>query len=140
MQSDSHLPEQAVLVTELNRQVVILLGDNVKDEWSLRGLLASFELGRRSGKKIVVDLSGVEFFSAEALCALLQPVRKGEDPLCLAGPLSSRALRRLEVTGTSRFFTIFPTLVDALAQTSVSVSFTPTASRGRGCPGAGGGR
>ncbi|MGY0017854.1 STAS domain-containing protein [Streptomyces sp. cg35] len=118
MQSSSPLPEQAVLVAELNRQFVICLGDNVKDEWGLQGLRASLDLGRRSGKQIVVDLSDATFFSAEALCALLKPVRKGENPLCLAGPLSAVARRRLEVTGTLQFFEVFPTLWSAIAQTS----------------------
>ncbi|MFD8571534.1 STAS domain-containing protein [Streptomyces sp. NPDC059639] len=117
MQSSSPLPEQAFLVAELNRQFVIFLGDNMKDEWSLQGLMASFELGRRSGKRIVVDLSEVEFLSAEALGALLHHVRKRELPLRLAGPLSRITRRRLEVTGTLSYFEVFPTLLDALAQT-----------------------
>ncbi|MFE6893911.1 STAS domain-containing protein [Streptomyces sp. NPDC057694] len=120
MQSSSPLPERSVLVAELNRQCIIFLGDNIKDEWSLQGLTASFELGRQSGKQIVVDLSEAQFFSAEALGVLLQPVRRHENPVCLAGPLSSVTRRRLEVTGTFQFFEVFPTLLDALAHRSGS--------------------
>ncbi|MEU6765620.1 hypothetical protein ABZ916_24265 [Streptomyces sp. NPDC046853] len=62
----------------------------------------------------MVDLSEAEFFSAEVLNELLRPARKGGHLPRLAGPLSPVARRRLEVTGTLKFFEVFPTLANAV--------------------------
>ncbi|MGW5737118.1 hypothetical protein [Streptomyces sp. NPDC055261] len=108
------VPEQLVVVAELECQFLIFIGADVREEWSLEGLAMGVELGRLSGKRVVVDLSEAAFFSAEVLNELLRPACRGERLPRLAGPLSSPALQRLEVTGTLKLFEVFPTLSDAV--------------------------
>ncbi|WP_420031489.1 hypothetical protein ACN2WE_00845 [Streptomyces sp. cg28] len=114
MQASRPVPEQAIPHAQFERQFVVSLGEDAQRERSLERLMEAVELGHRSGRPVVVDLSEVEL-SAEILNALLLPARRGMHLPCLAGPLSSTTRRRLEVTGTLRLFKVFPTLRDAMA-------------------------
>lgn len=68
----------------------------------------------RTGKRVVVDLSMVDFFSSGVLDALLGAGRRGRAPLWLAGPLSPTALRRLELTAAAGLFHLTGSLREAL--------------------------
>ncbi|MGW8487458.1 hypothetical protein [Streptomyces sp. NPDC055886] len=105
------IPEQAVRIFERPRQIVVVVEGDVE---AVHRLDMAVELGRITGKQVVVDLSGVGFFSGAVLHVLLAQLRRGGGLPWLAGPLSTVALRRLEVTGTAPHFRIFPTLFEAM--------------------------
>ncbi|MFB7969550.1 hypothetical protein [Streptomyces rubiginosohelvolus] len=113
---DPMLPilEQAVRIFERPRRIVVVVEGDVEELEAVHRLDMAVELGRITGKQVVVDLSGVGFFSGAVLHVLLAQLRRGGGLPWLAGPLSTVALRRLEVTGTAPHFRIFPTLFEAM--------------------------
>ncbi|MFD7856197.1 hypothetical protein ACFV6B_18165 [Streptomyces microflavus] len=103
------------LMTEWTHLFVILLEGDINETEDLELVELALESAQRSGKQVVVDLSGVQFMGAHLLGELLKPGRPGKPRPWLAGPLSDYAEHTLSVTGTTRAFRIFPTLVQAIA-------------------------
>ncbi|OKJ09059.1 hypothetical protein AMK21_31485 [Streptomyces sp. CB00316] len=94
---------------------MVVEGD-VENPEAVHELEQALQAGQDSGKQIVVDLSGVGFFSGDVLNALLAPDRRGGSLPWLTGPLSRGTLHRLELTGTAPYFQVFPTLLDATGE------------------------
>ncbi|MFD7853409.1 STAS domain-containing protein [Streptomyces microflavus] len=103
------------LMTEWTHLFVIFLEGDVNETEDLELVELALESAQRSGKQVVVDLSGVQFMGAHLLGELLKPGRLGKPGLWLAGPLGGYAERTLSVTGSAGAFRIFPTLADATA-------------------------
>ncbi|UDM05410.1 STAS domain-containing protein [Streptomyces longhuiensis] len=102
-------------MSEQTHLFVVFLSGDIEDDAAMELVGLALESAGRSGKQVVVDLSGVQFMGAHLLGELLKPGRGGGRLPWLCGPLSSPSARTLEVTGTDRVFRIFPTLTDAKA-------------------------
>ncbi|MER6195402.1 STAS domain-containing protein [Streptomyces cyaneofuscatus] len=103
------------LVAEWTHSLGVGLEGDVNEAEDLELVELALESAQRSGKQVVIDLSGVQFMGAHLLGELLKPARLGKRLPWLAGPLSSYAERTLAVTGTAGAFRIFPTLMAAAA-------------------------
>ncbi|MFB7756695.1 STAS domain-containing protein [Streptomyces sp. NPDC056121] len=66
----------------------------------------------RSGRSVVLDLSGVTFADSTALSLLLWASRGA---VYLAGPLAPQVERLLEVSGVDDYLTLHPSAAEALA-------------------------
>ncbi|GAA2347690.1 GAF domain-containing protein [Streptomyces kunmingensis] len=113
MGSDACSGLGAVAVAERRSHVVVRLEHELDLPADLDLLETALHQGAMTGKRVVADLSQVEYLSAETLGCLLGPARRGQALPWLAGPVSMPALGRLRVTGTLRAFRVFPSLCEA---------------------------
>ncbi|MFB7999986.1 STAS domain-containing protein [Streptomyces sp. NPDC056002] len=102
-------------MSEQRHLFVVFLSGDIEDDEAVELVGLALESAGRSGKQVVVDLSGVQFMNAHVLGELLKPGRGGGRLPWLCGPLGSLPARLLEVTGTDGVFRMFPTLMDATA-------------------------
>ncbi|MBQ0855687.1 STAS domain-containing protein (plasmid) [Streptomyces sp. BH-SS-21] len=92
--------------------LVVLEGDLDADE-DVELLDLAVQSAERSGKRVVVDLSGVTYLGSEAFNTLLMPLWRGRALPWLAGPLPRQLEQLLTVTGARQRFRVFPTLKEA---------------------------
>ncbi|MFG3369575.1 STAS domain-containing protein [Streptomyces sp. NPDC090032] len=90
-------------------EVVALVGEiDIETEPDARAALGA---ALRSGRSVVLDLSGVTFADSTALNLLLWASRK---KVHLAGPLVPQLQRLLEIAGLGEFLSLHPAVSDAL--------------------------
>ncbi|MFJ4681687.1 hypothetical protein [Kitasatospora sp. NPDC088783] len=115
-----------VVLAEEEGWCVVMVDADLEEPQDLDLLEMALCAAARTGKRVMVDLSMVDFFSSGVLDALLGAGRRGQDPLWLAGPLSPSTLRRLELTATTGLFHLTASLREALApDTGQSAPNTP---------------
>ncbi|MFD3524879.1 hypothetical protein [Streptomyces sp. NPDC058653] len=102
-------------MSEWTHLFVVLLEGEGGEAKDLALVELALESAQRSGKQVVVNLSGVRVMGVHLLGELLKPVRLGKPTPWLAGPLNSHAESTLTVTGAADAFRIFPTLMAAAA-------------------------
>ncbi|MGW6063054.1 hypothetical protein [Streptomyces sp. NPDC055189] len=111
------VPErQAVRVVECTHLFAVLIEGAFDRQSDLDLLDMALEAGHLTGKQVVVEISRTKDISARLLNALLQHHQRAGSLPWLAGPLSTPARRRLEITGTSKHFPWFSTLQEAEAR------------------------
>ncbi|GAA2338685.1 GAF domain-containing protein [Streptomyces kunmingensis] len=113
MGSDTCSGLGAVAVAERRNHFVVRIEHELELPADLDLLETALHKGAMTGKRVVADLSKIEYLSAETLGCLLSPARRGQALPWLAGPVSTPALGRLRVTGTLRAFRVFPSLCEA---------------------------
>ncbi|MBQ0855681.1 hypothetical protein J8N05_46850 (plasmid) [Streptomyces sp. BH-SS-21] len=91
---------------------MVLEGDLDGDE-DVELLDLAVQSAEHSGKRVVVDLSGVAYLGPEAFNTLLIPLQRGHALPWLIGPLPQHVEHLLTVTGTREHFRVFPTLPQA---------------------------
>ncbi|MEU0957363.1 STAS domain-containing protein [Streptomyces niveus] len=109
--------ESAVTGTAENDAFIVTVkgGIDFDSAQDLKEVLA--EARRAETPRTVVDLSGLMFADSAVLHVLLGAQREHRAAgrrMVVAGPLGQTVLRLFEVTGTSDFFTMAPTLDAAL--------------------------
>ncbi|MFQ6144643.1 STAS domain-containing protein [Streptomyces seoulensis] len=100
-------------MTEWAHQDVLLLAGVIEGAYDMDLVDLALQAAARSGKQVVVDLSGVEFMGASMLCALLGPGREAASRPWLCGPFQVAVDRLFEVTGVLGVFRVFPDLLAA---------------------------
>jgi anti-anti-sigma factor len=108
--------EPVIEVSKQGDAVVVRLGGELDLSTAGEVRRALFDSATASSGRVVVDLAEVEFMDSTALAILLEVrgrLREGERLLLAAPGLEAR--RALELSGLDRYFSVHPTVEEALA-------------------------
>ncbi len=110
----SRTPREQTCILEIEGEVDVYTSPQLKQDL--------VQLAESGVKRVIVDLSKVEYLDSTGLGVLiggLKRLREADGNLCLVGP-GMRIQRIFEITGLNKIFDIYATETEAMAQEGVT--------------------